>query len=51
MNKVKIVNNCNSSRLPWEEATAPKGAAAQSLGTIGLSSYYKILLILRLLWH
>ena len=26
----------NSSRLPWEEATAPKGAAAHSLGTTAL---------------
>jgi len=25
----KIVKNCNSSRLPWEEATAQQGAAAQ----------------------
>jgi len=31
------VKNCNSSRLPWEETTAPKGAAAHSLGTTALT--------------
>jgi len=30
------VKTFNSSRLPWEEATAPKGAAAHSLGTTDL---------------
>jgi len=33
------VKNWNSSRLPWEEATAPKGAAAHSLGTTGLGCF------------
>jgi len=37
MKKDKIVKNCNSSRLPWEESSAPKGAAAHSLGTTDLS--------------
>jgi len=36
MKKDKIVKNCNISRLPWEEATAPKGVAAHSLGTTEL---------------
>jgi len=39
MKKDKIVKRiCNSSRLPWEEAAAPKGAAAHSLGTTALES-------------
>ena len=37
MKKYKIVKNCSSSRLPWEEAEARKGAAAHSLGTTALS--------------
>ena len=36
--KDKIVKNCNISRLPWEEVTAPKGATAPSLGTTALKS-------------
>ena len=34
--KEKIVKNCNSSLLLCEEAAAPKGAAAHSLGTTDL---------------
>jgi len=30
------VKNCNNSRLPWVQATVPKGAAAHSLGTTAL---------------
>jgi len=33
--KYKIVKIFNSSRLPWEETAAPKGAATHSLGTTG----------------
>jgi len=40
MKKAKIVKNCNSSRLPWEEAMAPKGAATHSLGTTALIQCY-----------
>ena len=29
--------------LPWEEATAPKGAAAHSLGTTAIWNYFRIL--------
>jgi len=35
----KIVQNFNSSRLPWEDAAAPKGAAAHSLGTTEINNY------------
>ena len=35
---IKLQKNCISSRLPWEEATAPKGAAAHSLGTTALAN-------------
>ncbi len=39
MKKDKILKHiCNSSRLPWEEAAAPKGAAAHSLGTTALNA-------------
>jgi len=41
MKKDKIVKNCNSSQLPWEEAVAPLGAAAHSLGTTGVSNSLK----------
>ena len=30
------MKNCNNSRLPWEEAAAPKGVAAHSFGTTAL---------------
>ena len=36
MQKEQNVKNYNSSRLPWEEAADPKGAAAHSLGTTGI---------------
>ena len=39
MKKAKIVKNCNSSWLPWEEAAAPKGAADHSFGTTVLEQY------------
>jgi len=42
---MKKGKNCNSSRLHWEEAEAPKGAAAHSLGTTCPVSYYVCLLI------
>ena len=44
MKKYKIVTYCNSSRLPWpwEEAEAPKGAAAHSLGTT-VVLYFRLL--------
>jgi len=32
------VKNCNSLRLPWEDAADPKVAAAHSLGTAALHS-------------
>jgi len=38
MKNNKIVKNCNSSQLPWENATAPKGAAAHSLGTTAIEN-------------
>ena len=38
----KIVKTFNSSLLPWEEATAPKEAAAHSLGTTALNPNYQI---------
>jgi len=41
--KDKIVKNCNSPRLPWEEVTAPKGAAAHSLGTTVLYGLCKFI--------
>jgi len=54
---IKLQKNCISSRLPWEEATAPKGAAAHSLGTTGIDicnvQYYynnKSSMCLRQIW-
>jgi len=38
MKKDKIMKNCYSLWLLWEEATAPKGAAAHTLGTTALRS-------------
>ena len=40
MKKDEIIKQiCNNSRLSWEEAAAPKGAAAHTLGTTELNEY------------
>jgi len=50
MKNEKIVKNFNSSRLPWEEAAAPKGSAAHSLETTALI-HLSIYILIQLLIH
>jgi len=49
--KMKLWNFFNSSRLPCGEATAPKGAAAHSLGTTALYNSFFWRFINSNIWH